>query len=210
MIRFELARRVPDVWNDHWVADGSIGVNPLRLVGLSAAARQFAVGHPEFDLKSLIQSVENNPPSSFGAEIVAVRYLPAKKQFEVKSATNSAEISFNVDPEVLFFLQPGRAVTARAREFERLIDECIMLLNPTFGEASRIVGGADADLIVGDMLVPQVAIDRPSQAEFSKLDFCRRLPASVRRAEFSPVARRHGFAGVGPVEGMRQSLIEVR
>jgi hypothetical protein len=59
-------------------------------------------------------------------------------------------------------------------------------------------------------LVPQVAIDRPSQAEFSKLDFCRRLPASVRRAEFSPVARRHGFAGVGPVEGMRQSLIEVR
>ena len=60
------------------------------------------------------------------------------------------------------------------------------------------------------VLVPQVAIDRPSQAEFSKLDFCRRLPASVRRAEFSPVARRHGFAGVGPVEGMRQSLIEVR
>jgi len=37
--------------------------------------------------------------------------------------------------------------------FERLIDEQVMLLNPTFGDASRIVGGADADLIVGDMLV---------------------------------------------------------
>ena len=57
-----------------------------------------------------------------------------------------------------------------------------------------------------ESLVPQVAIDRPSQAEFSKLDFCRRLPASVRRAEFSPVARRHGFAGVGPVEGMRSEV----
>ncbi len=28
-----------------------------------------------------------------------------------------------------------------------------LLLNPTFGEASRSVAGADADLIVGDMLV---------------------------------------------------------
>jgi hypothetical protein len=28
-----------------------------------------------------------------------------------------------------------------------------LLLNPIFGDASRAVGGADADLIVGDMLV---------------------------------------------------------
>ncbi len=29
----------------------------------------------------------------------------------------------------------------------------LVMLNPTFGEASALVGGADADLIVGDMLV---------------------------------------------------------
>ena len=37
--------------------------------------------------------------------------------------------------------------------FDNLVHDKIMLLNPTLGEASRAIGGADADLIVGDMLV---------------------------------------------------------
>lgn len=37
--------------------------------------------------------------------------------------------------------------------FDKLIDAKLMLLNPTFGEASLLVGGSDADLIAGDMLV---------------------------------------------------------
>jgi hypothetical protein len=41
----------------------------------------------------------------------------------------------------------------KAVPFDRLIDRKVMLLNPTFGEASLLVGGADADLIAGDMLI---------------------------------------------------------
>jgi hypothetical protein len=37
--------------------------------------------------------------------------------------------------------------------FDALIHPQGMLLNPTFGEASRLVGGADADLIAGDTLI---------------------------------------------------------
>jgi len=37
--------------------------------------------------------------------------------------------------------------------FDRLIQPDRMLLNPTFGEASALVGSADADLIAGDMLL---------------------------------------------------------
>ena len=37
--------------------------------------------------------------------------------------------------------------------FNALIDNKVMLLNPIFGKASPVVGGADADLIAGDMLV---------------------------------------------------------
>ena len=37
--------------------------------------------------------------------------------------------------------------------FAELIDSTVMMLNPTFGEASTIVGGADADLIVRTTLV---------------------------------------------------------
>lgn len=37
--------------------------------------------------------------------------------------------------------------------FADIVHDRILLLNPSFGDASRAVGGADADLIVGDMLV---------------------------------------------------------
>ena len=37
--------------------------------------------------------------------------------------------------------------------FNDLLHNEVVLLNPTFGEAARPIGGADADLIIGDMLV---------------------------------------------------------
>lgn len=37
--------------------------------------------------------------------------------------------------------------------FDTLLHREVLLLNPTFGKASRLVGGADADLIAGDLLV---------------------------------------------------------
>ena len=37
--------------------------------------------------------------------------------------------------------------------FDALLHKEVLLLNPTFGDSSRIVGGADADLIVGNLLV---------------------------------------------------------
>lgn len=46
--------------------------------------------------------------------------------------------------------------------FDALLHDRILLLNPTFGEASKLVGGADADLITGDMLVDFKATKRDS------------------------------------------------
>ena len=37
--------------------------------------------------------------------------------------------------------------------FSDLMNDRVLLLNPSFGDASRAMGGADADLIVGDMLI---------------------------------------------------------
>jgi hypothetical protein len=37
--------------------------------------------------------------------------------------------------------------------FDSLIDPTVMILNPSFGKASRLVGGADTDLITGEILV---------------------------------------------------------
>jgi hypothetical protein len=45
--------------------------------------------------------------------------------------------------------------------FPSLLHEESLLLNPTFGESSRLVGGADADLITGHMLVDFKATKEP-------------------------------------------------
>lgn len=37
--------------------------------------------------------------------------------------------------------------------FDALLHDKILLLNPSFGEVSKLVGGADTDLINGDLLV---------------------------------------------------------
>jgi hypothetical protein len=37
--------------------------------------------------------------------------------------------------------------------FNTLLHDKVLLLNPTFGDSSRLVGGADADLIAGDTLI---------------------------------------------------------
>jgi hypothetical protein len=53
--------------------------------------------------------------------------------------------------------------------YEALVHPQIMRLNPTFGEASVLVGGADADLISGDMVVDFKAT-KASEMQSADLD----------------------------------------
>lgn len=53
--------------------------------------------------------------------------------------------------------------------FNLLLHKKVMLLNPTFGESSGLVGGADADLITGDMLVDFKTTKR-NEIEVGSLD----------------------------------------
>jgi hypothetical protein len=46
--------------------------------------------------------------------------------------------------------------------FDELLNDKILLLNPTFGETSKLVGGTDADLITGEILVDFKATKRDS------------------------------------------------
>jgi hypothetical protein len=53
--------------------------------------------------------------------------------------------------------------------FESLLHEKILLLNPTFGETSRLVGGADADLIAGNLLV-DFKVTKRGEMDVNNLD----------------------------------------
>jgi hypothetical protein len=66
-----------------------------------------------------------------GPETVVVSYLRAPLRYEVEDCMR------------LVLAVPDEVITARQRA----------ALNPTFGEASRLVGGADADFVIDDTLV---------------------------------------------------------
>jgi len=53
--------------------------------------------------------------------------------------------------------------------FEELIHPNLILLNPDFAEASKLVGGADTDLIVGDMLI-DLKVTKDSSISVEYLD----------------------------------------
>ena len=53
--------------------------------------------------------------------------------------------------------------------FNQLIDNGPLLLNPGFGETSQIVGGADADLISGDLLV-DIKVTKKGEMKVTDLD----------------------------------------
>jgi hypothetical protein len=53
--------------------------------------------------------------------------------------------------------------------FDNLLDDRVLILNPTLGEASRLVGGADADLVSGDSLI-DVKVTANEQVQNDHLD----------------------------------------
>ena len=61
-----------------------------------------------------------------------------------------------------------------------------ILLNPTFGKASRMVGGADADIVAGGMLIDIKTTKKP------KLD----------RRHFDQLAGYYALAAIGGIDGM--------
>ncbi len=53
--------------------------------------------------------------------------------------------------------------------FEALLHPTTLVLNPSFGASSRLVGGADADLITGDLLV-EIKTRQQAKVEAGDLD----------------------------------------
>ena len=98
---------------------------------------------------SVATYLKSKRPSSTRREEVAGHAIRLARLDEV-SRNRSLDPQFEtVDPADVQDL----IVLLTVVPFDALLHKKVMLLNPTFGEASLLVGGADADLITGDMLV---------------------------------------------------------
>lgn len=169
LLRFELQRQAPQAIAREWVAesapdiiwresDGATvymdprhtrrnGVPPdddYEDVHESAQRVRNIVGEAKRDVAT---SLKSKRPSSTQKEEIAGYALRLAQLDSVYRAHQLDPQFETVDPADIQDLLALVAIVP----FDALLHEQVMLLNPTFGEASSLVGGAD--LIAGDMIV---------------------------------------------------------
>lgn len=166
LLRFELQRRAPHAISGGWVAEyapeiilqgsgpASVGMDLLadaapdrymppeevakRMYALLASAKAAVASY----LKVKV------PTATMQAELAAHAIRLAKLD-SVYRAWRLEPGFEEASPEDIQDLVDLLAIVP----FDELLHDKLLLLNPTFGQASHLVGGADTDLIAGDLLV---------------------------------------------------------
>jgi len=157
-LRFELQRRAPHAVARRWVAELAIDfhIDPDAIAG----PHDFVTPH---DIKERTYKVVQNAKAAVKAYVTAPAPTIAQQLDLAAHAVRIAKLDSvcRAGPEQF---DPGFEHADQEDvddllamldlvPFDSLIHPAIMLLNPTFGKTSSLVGGADADLITGDMLV---------------------------------------------------------
>ena len=182
LLRFELERRAPHAISKSWVAQhapeiiwrktesGFVGIDLLTDV----ASEHYMT--PEEVAKRAIVVLENAkeavavylklkaPTTAQHAELAAHAIRLAKLDSVCRA--RRLEPGFEeASPEDVHDLVDLLAIVP----FKDLVHDKIMLLNPTFGQTSQLVGGADSDLIAADLLI-DFKTTKKSEIEARDLD----------------------------------------
>jgi len=169
LLRFELQRRAPQAVTGRWIAEYALDAICWKHNGQIVGG---IVPSPEITLDDLIEVREQAEKVIAEAKVAVANYLesgmpallPALAAHAIRLAkldvicraglgpfirSGNLEPQFEeVDSEDVQDLLDMLAVVP----FDSLLHEETLILNPTFGDSSNLVGGADADLISGDML----------------------------------------------------------
>jgi len=187
LFRFKLGRLNPAALAKHWVAEIALNHLPEDYDDEGLKAKSKATGIPVDILKEMIGLEIKRQPGSLREKVE--RLIKEAKQIYdeyIRSGIMNDEVILaavhlaQIDPIYRAgYLDPnlGQADNLVIQELREIIeivnddafiarDHC--LLNPTFGAASREVGGADADFIIDGCLVD---IKTTKSAKFTRNQF---------------------------------------
>ena len=187
LFRFKLKRLNPAALTKRWVAEIALNLLPQDYDDEELKAKSKATGIPVDILKEMVGLEMKRYPSSLREKVE--RLIKEAKQIYdeytrsgimndevIRAAVHLAQIgpiyrAGYVDPNLG---QANNLVIQELRELIEIVsDEAFIardhcLLNPTFGDASREVGGADADFIIDGCLVD---IKTTKSAKFTRNQF---------------------------------------
>lgn len=152
LLRFELQRRAPHAISQPWVAehapkiiDRQMEVDPEQYNEQVADRVRVLLGSARAALAAYLKMTD--PTAAKQAELAAFAIRLAK--LDLLYRRRLLEPSFEeASSEDVRDLVDLLAIVP----FDDLLHDEVLLLNPTFGETSRLVGGADTDLIAADLL----------------------------------------------------------
>jgi hypothetical protein len=160
LLRFELQRRAPHAVTKTWVAEGGCallggGLDFLRDIVDPKAyppppvlfERAWSiVWEAKAAVASYVKSKSPTPTQRSDLAAHAIRLAKLDQVFRERRLDPRFEEAAREDVEDLLSM-------LKIVPFDSLLDRKTMLLNPTLRESSLLVGGADMDLIAGDLLV---------------------------------------------------------
>lgn len=164
-LRFELQRRAPHAVSQRWIAElapdmiwrktdsGFIGFDPFIDAPNQHLPPEIIAERARNLLKNAKSAFETYmelkaPNDADQAELAAHAIRLAKldsvcRAMRLEPSFEEASSEDIQDLVKLLAIVP----------FDELLHDKLMLLNPNFSQSSRLVGGADADLIAGDLLI---------------------------------------------------------
>lgn len=177
LLRFEMQRLVPDAITRDWVADhapAKLWIAPVRVPpGDPREAEDFDpdpfVARADEVLRAAKTAVSDYrkreaPTRDHQSELAAHALKLAKLDILFRANRLDPQLDEAAPEDVEDLL----CMLALAPIQEMIIGRPI-LLNPTFGDASALVGGADADLIAGDFLI-DFKVTTKSEMDVEDLD----------------------------------------
>lgn len=164
-LRFELKRRFPHAVTKQWVAESAVNVLP------DAAKQMRLCGHPKAPLnetENMLQRKAENvlkvAKDDFSSYITNENVGIDQQRIIIADALRLAKLDLifrpgyiddtcnsvdNIDDGDIDDIEKLLSITP----YDDLAHPTIMKLNPTFGKYSTLMGGADADVISGEMLI---------------------------------------------------------
>lgn len=168
LLRFEIQRRAAHAEHGEWIAEKVPSIiEPPRSSAGTNSYRDYLWGKspddyiPPDELAERVRAVCSGARTAVNAHAGASDPSPDSLRVLAAWAVRLAKIDgvFRRDElDVTFEVAPPDLVEElvallAAVPFDRIIRPGRVVLNPDFGEASTLVGGADADLVAGDALI---------------------------------------------------------
>jgi hypothetical protein len=182
LLRFELQRRAPYAISERLVAEDASGMmcGPAWFMHLSPDSTSMPPEEEEEATRDMANRVGNVVEKAKAAIATYLTIQESGSSTQADLAGHAIRLAKvdefcragqlnptfeDADPEDVEDLLGLLAIVP----FDALIHPQIMLLNPTFEEASLLVGGADTDLVTGDMLV-EFKTTKASEMQAGDLD----------------------------------------